>query len=133
MVGGSKVQISQEPNSLNLAANLVRDVWAVARQLDAKGFKFRVGRVVLDDHLALNDAGIPTIDLIDFDYPYWHKVDDLPKNCSADSLAEVGRVVTAWRPNPNAAPGVDRAPRGNHSSSALRVCSKRGVSNVERV
>ena len=100
MVGGSKLQISQEPNSLNLAANLVRDVWAVARQLDAKGFKFRVGREVLDDHLALNNAGIPTIDLIDFDYPYWHKADDLPKNCSADSLAEVGRVVTAWLAQP---------------------------------
>ncbi len=100
MVGGSKLQISQEPNSLNLAANLVRDVWAVARQLDAKGFKFRVGREVLDDHLALNNASIPTIDLIDFDYPYWHKADDLPKNCSADSLAEVGRVVTAWLAQP---------------------------------
>jgi len=100
MVGGSKLQINQEPNSLNLAANLVRDVWAVARQLDAKGFKFRVGREVLDDHLALNNAGIPTIDLIDFDYPYWHKADDLPKNCSADSLAEVGHVVTAWLAQP---------------------------------
>jgi len=100
MVGGSKLQINQEPNSLNLAANLVRDVWAVARQLDAKGFKFRVGREVLDDHLALNNAGIPTIDLIDLDYPYWHKADDLPKNCSADSLAEVGRVVTAWLAQP---------------------------------
>ncbi len=100
MVGGSKLQINQEPNSLNLAANLVRDVWAVARQLDAKGFKFRVGREVLDDHLALNNAGIPAIDLIDFDYPYWHKADDLPKNCSADSLAEVGRVVTAWLAQP---------------------------------
>ena len=42
------------------------------------------------------DAGIPTIDLIDFEYPFWHKADDLPENCSAESLAEVGRVVTAW-------------------------------------
>ncbi len=100
MIGGSKLQINQEPNSLNLAANLVRDVWAVARQLDAKGFKFRVGREVLDDHLALNNASIPAIDLIDFDYPYWHKADDLPKNCSAESLAEVGRVVTAWLAQP---------------------------------
>lgn len=100
MVGGRQLQINQEPNSLNLAPNLVRDVWAVARQIDAKGFHLRVGREVLDDHLALNNAGIPTIDLIDFDYPYWHKADDLPKNCSADSLAEVGRVVTAWLAQP---------------------------------
>jgi hypothetical protein len=100
MVGGSKLQINQEPNSLNLAPNVVRDVWAVARQLDAKSFRFRVGREVLDDHLALNNAGIPTADIIDFDYPYWHKAEDLPMNCSAESLAEVGRVVTAWLAQP---------------------------------
>ena len=46
--------------------------------------------------VALNNAGIPTIDIIDFDYPYWHKADDLPRNCSAASLEEVGRVVSAW-------------------------------------
>jgi acetylornithine deacetylase/succinyl-diaminopimelate desuccinylase-like protein len=100
MVGGRKLQINQEPHSLNLAPDLVRDVWAVARQVDAKGFHLRVGREVLDDHLALNNAGIPAIDLVDFDYAYWHKADDLPKNCSADSLAEVGRVVTAWLAQP---------------------------------
>jgi Zn-dependent M28 family amino/carboxypeptidase len=100
MVGGSKLQINQEPNSLNLAPGVVRDVWAVARQLNATSFRFRQGREVLDDHLALNDAGIPTADIIDFDYPYWHKADDLPKNCSAESLAEVGRVVTAWLAQP---------------------------------
>jgi hypothetical protein len=36
------------------------------------------------------------VDIIDFEYRYWHKADDLPENCSAESLAEVGRVVTAW-------------------------------------
>ena len=45
---------------------------------------------------ALLDAHIPTIDIIDFKYPYWHKADDLPENCSAESLEEVGRVVTTW-------------------------------------
>jgi Zn-dependent M28 family amino/carboxypeptidase len=100
MVGGKNLQINQEPNSLNLAPSLVHEVWNVARQLKAKGFKTRIGREVLDDHLALNNAGIPSIDLIDFDYPYWHKAEDLPKNCSADSLAEVGRVVTSWLAQP---------------------------------
>jgi Zn-dependent M28 family amino/carboxypeptidase len=100
MVGGTKLQINQEPNSLNLAPGLVHEVWTVARQMGAKSFRTRIGREVLDDHLALNNAGIPTIDLIDFDYPYWHKADDVPKNCSAESLAEVGRVVTAWLNQP---------------------------------
>ncbi len=38
MVGGRRLQINQEPNSLNLAPNLVREVWAVARQLRAGSF-----------------------------------------------------------------------------------------------
>jgi hypothetical protein len=104
MVGGKNLQIGREPNSLDFAPQLVREVWAVARQLDARSFRDGDGRRVNDDHLPLNDAGIPTIDIIDFDYPYWHKADDLPENCSADSLAEVGRVITAWlaQPRPRA-------------------------------
>ncbi len=96
MVGGTNLALAQEPNSLKLAPDLVREVWGVARQLGAKSFRFTEGREVLDDHLPLNNVGIPTIDIIDFDYPYWHKADDLPENCSAQSLAEVGRVLSAW-------------------------------------
>ena len=96
MVGGRDLQIKREPNSIEFAPTLVREVWAVARQVKAKSFVNDVGREVLDDHLPLNDAGIPTIDIIDFDYPFWHKADDVPENCSAESLAEVGRVLTAW-------------------------------------
>jgi glutaminyl-peptide cyclotransferase len=104
MVGGRKLQLKQEPNSLMLAPDLVREVWGIAKSLNAYSFVFNEGREVLDDHLPLNNAGIPAIDIIDFDYPYWHKADDLPENCSAESLAEVGRVVTAWlaKPRPRA-------------------------------
>ncbi len=101
MVGGKDLTIKREPNSLDFAPDLVRDVWAVARRLDARSFSNEVGREVMDDHLPLNDSRIPTIDLIDFDYPHWHKIDDVPKNCSAESLAEVGRVVTAWLTQPH--------------------------------
>ena len=96
MVGGQGLELKREPNSMRLAPELVREVWAVARQIKAKSFVNASGREVLDDHLPLNDAGIPTIDIIDFDYPFWHKADDVPANCSAESLEEVGRVLTAW-------------------------------------
>jgi glutaminyl-peptide cyclotransferase len=96
MVGGINLQIKQEPNSLKGAPEVVREVWGVARALGIKSFLARRGREVRDDHLPLLRAGIPTIDLIDFDYRFWHKADDLPENCSAESLADVGRVVTAW-------------------------------------
>ena len=39
---------------------------------------------------------IPAIDIIDFDYPYWHTIQDTPKNCSANTLKIVGNVVTEY-------------------------------------
>lgn len=96
MVGGRDLQIAQEPYSLDFAPRLVREIWSVADQLGERAFRPNVGRAVLDDHLALNRAGIPTIDIIDFEYPFWHTVQDTPENCSPASLKSVGRVVTAW-------------------------------------
>ncbi len=100
MIGGKDMTIKREPSSLQAAPELMRDVWAVARQVGARSFSNEIGREVRDDHWPLNEAGIRTIDLIDFDYPYWHKIDDVPKNCSAESLAEITRVLTAWLAQP---------------------------------
>jgi hypothetical protein len=100
MIGGKDLRIRREPNSMQFAPEVVRDVWAVARQVGARSFRDEVGMEVLDDHLPLNDAGIPTIDLIEFPYAHWHKADDVPENCSAESLSEVGRVITAWLAQP---------------------------------
>ncbi len=74
----------------------MNEIWSVAKKLGAKSFRPQIGEEVLDDHLALNRARIPTIDLIEWPYRYWHKADDVPENCSADSLEEVGKVITAW-------------------------------------
>jgi hypothetical protein len=100
MVGDKELAIDKEPHSLEFAPRLVSDVWGVAKALKIPQFRDREGRAVLDDHLPLNNAGIPTIDLIDFDYPYWHTADDLPEHCSGASLAQVGKVVTAWLAKP---------------------------------
>jgi Zn-dependent M28 family amino/carboxypeptidase len=96
MIADKDLEIPQEGFSLQLQPRLVREVWDVARRVDAKAFTNRPGTDVSDDHLPLNDAGIPTIDLIDFDYPHWHRASDTPEQCSAASLEQVGRVVTAW-------------------------------------
>jgi hypothetical protein len=39
--------------------------------------------------------GIPCIDVIDFDYPYWHTLQDTPDKCSPESLGQVGRTLLA--------------------------------------
>jgi glutaminyl-peptide cyclotransferase len=105
MVGGRNLQLPQDPYSLDHASDLVRQVWTVARNLEARAFLTQLGPEVTDDHIPLNEAGIPTIDIIDFRYQYWHKADDRPENCSSESLEQVGRVVTTWLT-------VARAPAG---------------------
>jgi glutaminyl-peptide cyclotransferase len=48
---------------------------------------------VIDDHTPFTLRGVPAIDLIDFDFPCWHKAcDDLPA-VSKRSLALSGRAV----------------------------------------
>jgi hypothetical protein len=48
---------------------------------------------VNDDHVVLNEAGIRTIDIIDFDYPAWHTTDDTPDKIDSATLGAVGDVV----------------------------------------
>jgi Zn-dependent M28 family amino/carboxypeptidase len=87
-----------EENSLVLAGGLAEDIWKLAAELDVKSFKWERGSVggVLDDHIAMNRAGIPCIDIIDFDYSHWHRLSDTPDKCSAESMANVAKVITAW-------------------------------------
>ncbi|MBI3985980.1 MAG: M28 family peptidase [Lentisphaerae bacterium] len=55
---------------------------------------------ITDDHQPFLDAGMPAVDLIDFEYgsapgknDYWHTAADTMDKLSADSLQTVGRVV----------------------------------------
>ena len=36
------------------------------------------------------------MDIIDFDYPHWHRLSDLPDECSAESMEQVAKVLTVW-------------------------------------
>ena len=51
---------------------------------------------MIDDHVPFLQRGIPAVDIIDFDYPYWHTVDDTLDKVSAEKLEEVGRVLQVW-------------------------------------
>lgn len=48
---------------------------------------------ILSHRKPVLSAGIPCIDLIDLDYPYWHTIQDTPDKCSASSLGEIGRLL----------------------------------------
>ena len=96
LCAGKAAQLKVELNSLEAAPKLLEQVWGVAKSVGAKSFKFERGYEIQDDHLALNRAGIPTIDLIDFDYPHWHKLTDTPDKVSGEQMAELSKVITVW-------------------------------------
>jgi glutaminyl-peptide cyclotransferase len=98
MVAGENASFPIEQNSWWRAGGLVRSVWGVANQLGYPVFRSnQFSRVpVEDDHIPLNDNGIPAIDIIDFDYPHWHRLSDTPENCSALPLEQVARVLMVW-------------------------------------
>jgi glutaminyl-peptide cyclotransferase len=98
MVGDTFLEIPKEQNSVHFAPDIVNLVYSKARELGISQFLDAPGDAVMDDHLPLNEAGIKTIDLIDFDYPdqtnrFWHTHQDTPDHCSPESLEAVGTVV----------------------------------------
>jgi hypothetical protein len=95
MVSDRDPAIHPEMNSVQHASNLVDMVLEGAKATGARGFRTAPRYTLTDDHIPLIEAGLPTADLIDFDYPAWHTHLDLPDQVSAASLAEVARLA-AW-------------------------------------
>lgn len=97
MVAAKGARFFMEVNSLKDAPEVTRSLWRVASKLGVREFIAQKKHEVLDDHIPLNRiAKIPTCDVIDFDYPHWHRRNDLPAACSAETLGKVGRVMVGW-------------------------------------
>ena len=98
------ITLFYERNSLRFAPEMTRSLWQTARGLGVTEFVPRPRHEIRDDHLPLNRiAGIPTTDVIDFDYPrpglarsYWHTVEDTADKCSGESICKVGWVLLEW-------------------------------------
>ena len=90
MVGDHSLDITLPPDSPSAIAH---DVFAAAEALKVRKYFSYLDRKLADDHAPLNAIGIPTIDLIDFDYPSWHTADDTMDKISAQSLQIVGSVA----------------------------------------
>jgi glutaminyl-peptide cyclotransferase len=99
MVGDRTPEFQQEGYSVRYAPEVVERVWRMAERLGyARMFPRTLGIPITDDHIPLNDAGIRTIDIIDFDYgpanAYWHTLDDSLENVGAEGLEGVGTVIS---------------------------------------
>ena len=94
MVGQKNLRIPREWSSQHKAPTVVDKVWKAAADLGyTKVFVDQIGSNIIDDHIALNRAGVQCIDIIDFNYPYWHTLDDTPDKCSPESLKTVGETI----------------------------------------
>jgi Zn-dependent M28 family amino/carboxypeptidase len=94
MIGDSDQQIYYDANS-NQA--LSAEVFGVADQLGYGDYFIQQPKyAMLDDHTPFAAKGIPAIDLIDFDYPYWHKTTDTLDKISPQSLERVGHTLKAY-------------------------------------
>ena len=98
MIAGKNPRFPIEQNSWFKAPRLVEEIYTTAIELKATSFQANKysSTPVEDDHVPLNNGGIPAIDLIDFDYPHWHKMSDTPENCAPEGLDQVSRVLVAW-------------------------------------
>jgi hypothetical protein len=90
MVGDRSLTITFPPDS---PAEMARDLFASAEALKLRNYFTYLGRELIDDHTPLNAIGIPTIDVIDYDFAWWHTADDTIDKVSGQSLQIVGSVA----------------------------------------
>ncbi|MGE5592750.1 MAG: M28 family peptidase [Betaproteobacteria bacterium] len=94
MVGDADLNICVEGYSQLNAPDVVDTVWSTAERLGyGSTFSREVRYHILDDHVPFIEKGVPAVDIIDFDYPYWHTTLDTLDKCSATSLRTVRDVV----------------------------------------
>jgi len=94
MIGDADQNIYYEHTS---DAELQKQIWSIAAQLGyAQYFIAEYKWSILDDHTPFLQRGIRAIDIIDFDYPYWHTLQDTLDKVSPESLARVGKALQVW-------------------------------------
>ncbi len=94
MIGDAQQEIFYEHNS---DAQLLSTLWAIAADLGYENqFVPQYRYTIMDDHVPFRQRGLVAVDIIDFDYPYWHTTEDTPDKVSPDSLQRVGRVLETW-------------------------------------
>ncbi len=96
MIGQKDLLIKQEETSLARAPEVVSRVWQTAADLGyGDVFVNQPLGALIDDHIPLLQAGLRVIDVIDYDYPSHHTLQDTMDKLSPRSLRIVGDVATA--------------------------------------
>ncbi len=103
MVGGKDACFYREYFSDRSAGALNSRLWQIAGQLGySSRFPNASGFAVTDDHVRFIEAGIPTVDIIEYNReaggfnPRWHTSSDTMEGISAETLQAVGSVVAEY-------------------------------------
>lgn len=94
MVADADLNIYMERSS---DPEITRQIWDTAAELGYQKYFIPEPKYsILDDHTPFLNREIPAVDIIDFDYPYFHTTQDTLDKVSADSLNVVGRTLLRW-------------------------------------
>lgn len=89
IVGGRNLRIKRDSNSSKALTDLV---WSTAARLRYGSIFLNDVTAIEDDHQSFEARGVPVVDVIDLEIPYWHTPQDTLDKISAKSLAIVGHV-----------------------------------------
>jgi Zn-dependent M28 family amino/carboxypeptidase len=89
IVGSRTLRIKRDSNSTKALTDLL---WTTAAHLDYAAVFVNDATAIEDDHLSFLKRGVPCVDVIDLEIPYWHTPQDTLDKVSAKSLALVGHV-----------------------------------------
>src|SRR5262249_10367038 len=89
IVGSRNLRFRRELNSSKLLTDLM---WNTAARLGYASIFVNEGFAIEDDHLSFLKRGVPCVDVIDLEIPYWHTPQDTLDKISAKSLAITGHV-----------------------------------------
>lgn len=95
MIADRDLRIRRDLNSTRWLTDIV---WNAAKNLNQSSVFVAESTTVEDDHLPFVQAGVPSVDVIDLEYPAWHTAQDTLDAVSARSLQTVGDVVIASLP-----------------------------------
>jgi glutaminyl-peptide cyclotransferase len=90
MIGDRNLDIRRDSNSTRWLTDIV---WGSAAKLGYGATFIPEDFTVEDDHLPFLAASVPSVDIIDLNYPQWHTAQDDLDHVSARSLQIVGDVV----------------------------------------
>ncbi len=96
MVCDQDLRIERESSSLRNASTQFEEFYEIGKSIAPSVYSGKLSGEIQDDHTPLNEIGIPSFLVIDFDYPYIYTTEDTFDKCSVESLKVVGETLIKY-------------------------------------